>query len=76
MQKNKSIICLALAAGCAGKPKHQIQKKFAAMSDRGLLNHYEMLEMRMVDIDRAREQSQNENRELPNATIRRTIKTS
>lgn len=60
MKKNLIIIlvaisCLVLAAGCANKNKVRIQKKLQAMSDRELINHYEMLEKGMVDIDRSRE---------------------
>lgn len=62
MKKNPIIVlvsigCLVLASGCAGKNKIQIQTKLLTMSDRELINHYEMLEMGMVDIDRARGQS-------------------
>ena len=60
------IVCLALAAGCAGKDKHQTRKKLMNMSDRQLIDHCEMLEMRMVDIDRTREQSQQGDQELRN----------
>jgi hypothetical protein len=58
--------CLVLVAGCAGKYKTQIQKKLMMMTDRELINHYEMLEMRMVDIDRARDQSEEKKQEMYN----------
>ena len=59
-----SICCLALAAGCAGKNKIQTKEKLQAMSDRELVNHYEMLEARMIDIDREGEQSVEQQRRL------------
>lgn len=45
-----------LILGCAGN-NEEIQKKLMRMSDRELIHHYEMIEMRMIDIDRSREQS-------------------
>lgn len=36
------------------------------MSDKELINHYEMLEMRMIDIDRTREQSIEQEQDLYN----------
>jgi hypothetical protein len=61
-----SICYLVVAAGCAGKKKIQIQKKLLTMSDSELVNHYEMLEMRIDDIDRTREQSIDRERDLWN----------
>jgi len=61
-----SIGCLVLAAGCAGKNIVQTREKLLAMSDTELINHYEMLETRMVDIDRGREQSLELERDLNN----------
>jgi ferritin-like protein len=52
-----SISCFILIIGCAGKNKIETQKKLMTMSDRELINHYEMIEMRMIDIGRTREQS-------------------
>ena len=62
MNKKKMIIwvsigCVLLVLGCAGNNKKEIQKKLARMSDRELTHHYEMIEMRMIDIDRSRDQS-------------------
>ena len=52
-----SIGCIALITGCAGKTRIEIQEKLMRMSDRELVDHYEMIEMRMIDIDRMRQQS-------------------
>jgi len=52
-----SISCCMLFIGCAGKSKIEIQKKLITMSDTELINHYEMLDMRLNYIDRNREQS-------------------
>lgn len=52
-----SVGCVLLVLGCAGNNKIEIQKKLTRMSDRELTDHYEMLEMRMIDIDRSKEQS-------------------
>ena len=60
------ICSLVLAAGCAGKNNIRTQKKLQAMSDRELINHYEMLEMRIVDIDRARERSVEQDQDMNN----------
>ena len=49
---------LLLAAGCAGTHKNQVRTKLQSLSDRELLTHYEMLEMKMVHIDRARDESE------------------
>jgi len=51
------ISCFILIMGCAGKNKIEIQKKLMTMSDSELINHYQMIEMRMIDIDRPNEQS-------------------
>ncbi len=56
--------CLLLVSGCAGSNKKEIQNKLARMSDRQLTHHYEMLEMRMIDIDRATEQSIEQRQEI------------
>ena len=61
-----SIICFLLIIGCAGKNKIEIQKKLMTMSDRELIDHYKMIEMRMKDIDRAREQSIDQKHEMYN----------
>ena len=54
-----SISCfiLFIFIGCACKSRPEIQEKLVKMSDTELINHYKMLEMRMIDIDRNREQS-------------------
>ena len=52
-----SIGCLTIIIGCAGRSKIEIQKKLTAMSDKELINHYEMIETRMTDIDGKRELS-------------------
>ena len=52
-----SIGCFLMILGCTGNNKKEIQKKLMRMSDRELTHHYEMIEMRMIDIDRSREQS-------------------
>jgi len=52
-----SIGFLTIITGCAGRGKIEIQKKLMAMSDRELINHYKMIEMRMTDIDGKRELS-------------------
>jgi hypothetical protein len=72
MKKNQIIIlvsigCLVLASGCAGKNKIHTQKKLQTMSDMELINHYEMLEMRILDIDRAREQSVEQEQDMQNS---------
>ena len=59
-----SIGCLIFAAGCSGINKIQIQEKLLKMSDRELINHYEMLEMRIADIDREREQYLKQERDM------------
>ncbi|MDY6990808.1 MAG: hypothetical protein SWQ30_22425 [Thermodesulfobacteriota bacterium] len=51
------ICCFVLITGCAGKNKIEIQKKLMTMSDTELIQHYEMIEMRMTDIDRTKQQS-------------------
>jgi hypothetical protein len=61
-----SISCFILIIGCAGKNKIEIQKKLRTMSDRELINHYEMIEMRMMDIDSTREQSLKQKQEIYN----------
>ncbi|MFC1788394.1 hypothetical protein ACFLZE_00585 [Thermodesulfobacteriota bacterium] len=71
MKKNLMIIlvfigCFILIIGCAGKNKIEIQKKLMTMSDRELINHYEMIEMRMMDIDSTREQSLKQKQEIYN----------
>lgn len=62
MNKNIATIlvsmgCILMLFGCAGKNKNEIQKRLMHMSDRELIHHYEMIDMRMIDIDRNREQS-------------------
>jgi hypothetical protein len=59
-----SIVCLVLAPGCAGKNRIQTKEKLCCMSDKDLVNHYEMLEARMVDINRVQEQSVRDQRRL------------
>jgi hypothetical protein len=76
MKKNLMIIlvfigCFMLIIGCAGKNKIEIQKKLMTMSDRELINHYEMIEMRMMSIDRARERSLKQKQEIYNGTYPR-----
>lgn len=71
MKKNLVILliamgCAMIIAGCAGSSKVAIQKKLMAMSDRELIEHYQMIEMRMVDLDRAQEQSIQKNEEMAN----------
>ena len=53
MKKNSlllvaSVVCLALAAGCAGKPKHQTRKKIQSLSDRELIAQNPALHSRIV----------------------------
>ena len=60
------ISCFILIVGCAGKNKIEMQKKLMNMSDRELINHYEMIEMRMMDIDSTREQSLKQKQEIYN----------
>ena len=59
-----SIGCILLFMGCAGKSKIEIQKKLMTMSDKELIHHYEMIEMRMIDIDRTKEQSIEQRKEI------------
>jgi ferritin-like protein len=59
-----SISCCILFIGCAGNNKTKIQEKLMTMSDAELINHYKMLEMRMIDIDRNREQSLEQEHDL------------
>ena len=61
-----SIGCFLLIIGCAGKNKIEIEKKLMTMSDQELINHYEMIEMRMIDIDSTREQSLKQKQEICN----------
>ena len=49
------VACLTLVAGCAGQEKVKTQNKLSAMSDKELIDHYEMLEMLLTDIDRGRD---------------------
>jgi hypothetical protein len=56
--------CLMFAAGCANRHRLQTREKLMAMSDRELVAHYEMLEMRLVDIDRARERSVEQEKDM------------
>lgn len=67
-----SIGCFILIIGCAGKNKIEIQKKLMTMSDQELINHYEMIEMRMIDIDSTREQSLKQKQEIYNGYYPRT----
>lgn len=46
---------LMIISGCAGKNKIGIQEKIKIMSDEELINHYQLIEMRIVDTDRDRE---------------------
>ena len=62
-----SIVCLVFFAGCAGKDNSKIQKKLMTMSDIQLIDHYEMLEMRMNDIDRTTENSVAQDRDINTA---------
>jgi hypothetical protein len=48
-------VCLTLFSGCAGQEKVKTQNKLNAMSDKELIDHYEMLEMLLTDIDRDRD---------------------
>ena len=66
-----SIGCFILIIGCAGKNKIEIQKKLMTMSDQELINHYEMIEMRMIDIDSTREQSLKQKQEIYNGYYHR-----
>ena len=62
-----TIGCFAiLIPGCAGINTHDIQRKLMMMSDKELIDHYEMLDMRMVDIDRKEEQSVEQTRYIQN----------
>ena len=51
------IVFIVLAAGCGGKNRIQTKEKLSGMSDRELVDHYEMLEARMIDINREQERS-------------------
>lgn len=66
-----SIGCLTIIIGCAGRSKIEIQKKLTAMSDKELINHYEMIEMQLMSIDRARERSLKQKQEIYNGTYPR-----
>ena len=62
MKKNLIIFlafigCFLLITGCSAKHKIDTQKKLRAMSDAEIINHYEMIEVRMSDIDRKREEA-------------------
>lgn len=50
------ISCLVLILGCAGQSKVRKQNKLMLMSNRELINHYKMIQIRMIDIDRSTEQ--------------------
>lgn len=72
MKKNPMIIlfsigCFILIIGCSVKNKIEIQKKLMTMSDRELINHFEIIEMGMVDIDRARGQSLEQDQYMNNS---------
>jgi len=60
------ISCFMLIAGCAGSHKIAARKRLSAMSDKELIEHYKMVEMRLVDLDRAKEQSIEDNRHISN----------
>jgi hypothetical protein len=66
-----SIGCLTVIIGCAGRSKIEIQKKLIDMSDKELINHYEMIEMQLISIDRARERSLKQKQEIYNGTYPR-----
>jgi hypothetical protein len=53
-----------MVAGCAGNPKKEIQKKLMRLSDRALISQYEMVDMRLIDIDRTREQSMRQQQDI------------
>jgi hypothetical protein len=59
-----SIFCCILFIGCASNNKIKLQEKLMTMSDAELIGHYKMLEMRMIDIDRNREQSLEQEHDL------------
>lgn len=46
------LVLLMLSAGCGGDSRIRTQNKLLAMSDSELIKHYEMIELRMIDIDR------------------------
>ncbi len=49
--------CLINIFGCAGGDNHKFRKKLITLSDEELIAHYEVVEMRMRDLDRNREDS-------------------
>ena len=61
-----AIGCMLLVAGCTGSSELAKQKKLMSMSDKELIEHYKMIEMRMVDLDRANEQSIQKNEDMAN----------
>jgi hypothetical protein len=69
MKKNLIIFlaffgCFLLITGCSAKHKNDTQKKLRAMSDAEIINHYEMIEMRMADIDFKTERSIDNKKDL------------
>lgn len=44
-------ICILITAGCAANDKIKINNKLKNMSNTELINHFKMIEMRMIDID-------------------------
>lgn len=58
------LVLLMLSAGCAGDSRIKTQNKLLAMSDSELIKHYEMIELRMVDIDRGIENDLEQDQQL------------
>ncbi|MDY6951319.1 MAG: hypothetical protein SWE60_07405 [Thermodesulfobacteriota bacterium] len=59
-----SVGCFVLFMGCAGKNTVEVEKKLMTMSDSELILHYDMIEMRMVDIDRAKQEAIEQRRDM------------
>ena len=49
--------CFLFSLGCMGKNKIKMQKRLMNMTDTELIDHYKMIEMRTIDIDRTAEQA-------------------
>jgi len=56
--------CLIFTMGCTNKNVSRTQAKISTMSNKELINHYKMLEMQMDDIDRAREISLEQKKDI------------
>jgi len=69
MPLNRMILCLflfgcTLLIACAGKSTIEIQQLLITMTDMELTSHYKMLDMRIIDIERDRDQAIEKERDV------------